>query len=690
MTWQELVNSVNELKEMFRNVEYQFQNAITSDTKRRQRLAVQEESLDGLHIGLVVDTVDPLARGRVRFYTEYLDENVTAKEGLPWAAPVSSFGGFDDSGSIWVPPAGSKIVVFFQNGDRNAAYYFGTTWYVHRGPDGNHLPKWDNYPIPEYDCLWDGRRNGYLVGDKTGDQVLPPWNTEMYNKFDTDSITDFYKDAQQYGSVTYPHIKGFKTEEKHYIKFVDGDPKCNRRWKRVEMSSSRGNFFMMKDDHLHPSGQWASNGGTPVASCHDSNGAALEDPCCSSDANPSVSTSCVPRQCFPGKCPGGGSSSTSQAKFANPFYKRQEEMRPYQGANTPQANACTLEQSGIHMQSLSGHQVVLDDKVNQPTGVPTWDRVFDFGCDDTYRGRMFMKSATGHIIEISDKEEVGQGKIRGENNYIGMRSALGNFFEMNDHTVPQGACTPGKAGSRRGFTMQSTSTHLFQMNDEKLKQDSIPIRREGGVPKKADEDGFKGYILLRSGYGLQLLMKDKDRQDVTKHQFILLEAPQKDNTVRGPHLLVMQEEPSGPGEVMLRAGGVLFVDSYDDSFEVVGVAANPSNKFTSITKDYIVDVKDLYFNHNNLTIYFSETYIFLLAGRDCPIPGNAAQAQAAASGKTPCIYNVIVSKDGWQCPATGYVHYGTGSPATLKAAYPSFSTGMDSRSMRVFASADEN
>ena len=684
MDWNSLVATVNELKEMVRNYEYQFRNSVTSEFKRRERTDIQPDDLLGLQIGLVVDTVDPLKQGRVRFYTPYLDENVTDKEGLPWAAPVSTLGGFDDSGSIWVPPAGSKIVFFFHHGDRNAAYYMGTTWYRHRGPDGNHLPKWDNYPVPEYDCLWDGKRNGYLVGDQTGDQVFPQWNTEMYNGYDNDSITDFYSDPSQYGNITYPYIKGFKTEEKHYLKFVEGDPKCNRRWKRLELCSSRTNCIIMKDDHLHPAGQWAfgQGGGT----CHDPNGVPLENPCCDNDANPSVSSACAPRQCFPKQCPASGSSNTSQQKFVNPYYKRQEEMRPYQGANTPQANACTLEQSGIHMQSVSGHQVVLDDKVNQPTGVPTWDRTFDFGCDDTYRGKMFMKSATGHLIEISDQEEIGQSKVRGENNYIRHKTALGNFFDMNDHTLPAGPCTPKIAGAQRGFTMMSTSTHLFQMNDEKLEQDNIPIRREGGVPKKADKDGFKGYILLRSGYGLQLLMKDKDRQDKTKHQFILLEAPQKDNTTRGPHLLVMQEEPEGPGEVMLRAGGVLYVDSYDDSFEVVGSAANPSNKMSAISKDHIVDVKDMYFAHNNLTIYFSETYIFLLAGRDCPIPNSSnagAIAKAANNGKTPCIYNVIVSKDPWKCPLTQFVHFGMGTDKSTGQVH-------DSRSMRVYASADDN
>jgi hypothetical protein len=35
---------------------------------------------------------------------------------LPWAHAVSSMGGFDDCGLTWVPPAGSKVVILFENG----------------------------------------------------------------------------------------------------------------------------------------------------------------------------------------------------------------------------------------------------------------------------------------------------------------------------------------------------------------------------------------------------------------------------------------------------------------------------------------------------------------------------------------------------------------------------------------------
>lgn len=681
--------SENQIEEIRTIVQSYVQDHDRDDTRH----TFMRESLHGMHTALVVDTADPLKMGGIRWYNpNFVDRNVH-KDGLPWAYPISPFGGFDDSGCTWVPPAGARVAIMFQNGDRNAAYYIGSIWDRHRGPDNNHLDFW-NYPNSEYETLWSGKRNGYLVGDNTGDQVFPPWNTENYNGYDIDSVTDFYHDPQQFYGTTNPHIKGFKTEGKHYAKYVDGDPQCNRRWSRAEYGTGCGNVFMMKDDHLHPAGQWAFSGtqadlSDPVHFCQNT-----ESSCCAGEQQP----------CPPRPCPHRGVSNSSidrTRRFANPFYKRSEEMRIYNGANTPQANRCELDQSGMFWQTLSGHQMAFDDSVNQPTGVPSWDRDFDFGCDDTFRGRMYMRSATGHVFGLNDMEDVGFSRVRGQDNGIGMTTASGNFFELNDHTLPDTACSQRRAGDRRGVTIGTTSTHLFRMSDHRLEQAS-EVRKDGGIPKKHDRDGFEGYCLLRSGYGLQLLMKDADRQDRTANQFIQLLAPQVTNVERGPHMLVMQEQAEGPGLVMLRAGGVYYQGSNDETIEVVGTDGNPSSKFMTVTDNYLVDVKNLYFNHNEITMFFSESYIFLLAGRDCPPPddtdemregstanqeqdiANAQQNPGTTSGKSeggPCVYNVITSKDPWVCPATGYVHYGIMANAD--------GVLLDSRSKRVFASADK-
>jgi hypothetical protein len=66
---------------------------------------------------------------------------------------------------------------------------------------------------------------------------------------------------------------------------------------------------------------------------------------------------------------------------------------------------CT--QTGIQIMSISGHTMVFDDSVEEPSGEPEWERStesFDFGCNDKFVGRTYWKSATGHMIEMSDLE----------------------------------------------------------------------------------------------------------------------------------------------------------------------------------------------------------------------------------------------------------------------------------------------
>ena len=100
---------------------------------------------------------------------------------------------------------------------------------------------------------------------------------------------------------------------------------------------------------------------------------------------------------------------------SNPYFKHQQECRPYRGSSTPQNNAIDLPQSGIQIHSISGHTFVMDDSVQEPSGNPTWDREFDFGCNNKFVGRTYWKSATGHTIEMSDEEgepDDKNGRIR--------------------------------------------------------------------------------------------------------------------------------------------------------------------------------------------------------------------------------------------------------------------------------------
>ena len=595
----------------------------------------QELVFNGMSKALCIETVDPLKENRVRFFHPLLHHPKTPILALPFARAVSSMGGFDDCGLNWVPPAGSTLHIFFDCGNRQAPYYIGTSWHRDRGPGWS---KW-GFPSREIDAIYKGNRTGYLVGPNDESQVLPPWNTESYNGNDQDSVLEFSLDPAEQRRTTYPNIYGFKTPEKHMFKMVDGDAKCNRRWKRVEIQSGCGNWMIFKDDHLHYGGQWANpkcppKSGGDVSTCSENNSAL---PYFTDFHGKPIerAAGCMPacecprtegEECGP-QCDKiiGGHTETPcdpMTKYcdsqtgANKFFKHENECRPYRGPGTPLNNRCDLPQSGIQILSISGHTDVYDDSVEEPQGIPNWQRStqpFDYGCNNIYLGRMYRKSSSGHLIMQSDVEDLPT--LRGEDNYIKLLTPSGNRIEMNEHTVGNGECTPcppNYAGEKRGIEIESTSMHKIFMCDH-MNAQCAPCRTDGGTPTNA---ATKAYIQIRSGYGLEMRYNDDFSQRTTQQQWIQITHPQcagdSDefcNRERGPHFLRFQGRPKGQaGVVFLRAGGHAIRSTYDMDIVLVGDKENnPSDKFTWVSKQFITSVEDIHFRYTGeLHIFFAE------------------------------------------------------------------------------------
>jgi hypothetical protein len=626
-------------------------------SEQRNKFPDTKDMLFGMHIGLVIETIDIWKQNRVRFFSPILHHPEAKVKELPWANPISAMGGFDDSGLSWVPPAGSFVAIVFENGHRAAAYYIGTIWYRNRGPEGQHTWGCEQL-MEEYYKVSEGHRKGYLVGPNDESQVLPPWNTESYNGFDLTSVQDFADKPEAQKLITYPNIYGFKTPEKHMLKMVDGDPKCNRKWKRLELMSSTGNWLMMKDDHLHYCGQWSHPEcgvkdadvscveGVPEQPYPDfarqlgidrgiiatdaqfnrgnedlsQQSIALSEQSAKADNIAPIITAAKEIPVCGDKIIGGHpSTGHPKSKYynkqvgANAYFKNQNECRPYKGTGTPQNNKCDLPQSGIQLMSVAGHTIVMDDSVEDPTGKPEWERgmkPFDFGCTDHFDGRMYMKSATGHMIEMSDLEKEGTPNVRSEYNAIKLLSAHGNRIELNDHDE-----TKCVAGEKRGITMESTSTHRFEMIDHTNEQCG-PDRREGGVPTPFAK---KAYVKIRSGYGLEFLMRDDNSQLETQNQSIQIYCPHYDNS-RGPHIHRYQESASGAGLVLLRVAGNYIILTTDNKIEVIGdigESSPKSNKIEIISKFKLVYTKSYYVNITEKShLFVAEDNILLLAGKD--------------------------------------------------------------------------
>lgn len=645
---------VAQIEERFSELGYNMKTFVQTEIKTKWKIPAQQETIYGMHTAFCIDTIDPWKQHRVRYFSPLQHDPENPVKSLPWAYPISNQGGFDDCGSTWVPPAGSKLCLIFEAGNRQWPFYLGTTW------DRDRSRGW-RYPIPEYEKIHRGHRGGYLVGpDET--QVFPPWNTENYNGFDIDSISDFENDPEAQNKITYPNIYGWKTPQKHMIKMVDGNYKCNFRWQRIEIKSAQGNHLIFKDDRVHPSAQWAN----PKCGCGDGD---LSK--CNEGDEPIEKVDSCPTQSSGDNKPvapqvmmiGSGAprsnpseSGSSDLQCANPYFKHRSECRPYIGPGNPQNNRVdkvTLPQSGIQMTSLSGHTFWMDDAVSEPRGKNNWEKgveLFDYGCDDVFKGKTTWKSAHGHQMVMSDAEPDGSPWGRSDENFIRIMTATGNRFEMNDDTKGSKDSGQCRAGPRRGIELHSTSNHLIQMVDENNDQCNLN-RREGGVPDNKATDAF---VKIRTGYGLEIMMADDNSQKNCQTQYIQITAPQKgqddsEGACCGPHFIRMQESMNC-GYIFVRAGGDYMCMTEGDHITVVGVGKTtpeddfckggclgPRNWFTAVSQHSLHWSCNFYFNKAEIHCFLADKFILLLAGKDCPPPPDSESLECM-----PCVGPVVV------------------------------------------------
>jgi len=607
----EIDERLTSVEDTFSEFAYNTLQAVQSALKKNWVLDTQSEALYGLHLALCIDTKDPWAQGRIRFYHPAISPKETPVDSLPWAWPISTLSGFDDSGALWVPPAGSTVCIIFENGDRHLPYYVGTTWTRNRGEPPH---SW-NVGVPEYECIHQGHRNGYFVGKNDESQVLPPSNTENYNIKDFDDLKSFEQDTEALLKVTPSHIYEIKTPGKHRLKFDDGNYYCNQRFTHLELGSSGGHTFLMWDDHMHAAAQHVNPKACecgPNASGGPGSGIACSDPFIGDDED-------CRKVRQPPMC-----GDYAEIECENQLFKHESEVRAFRGPCTPQNNKCILKQTGVFLSSISGHVFVMDDEVSEPEGIPNWERgtaPFPFGCENKFYGKMYMKSATGHMIKLGDAEDepnirsgdfIHQSDPEFEPNGIQIVTAAGHRVELNDHTL-----SSKKGGEFRHIKIESTSKHSLMMVDEGV-DNKPPDRKEGGEPT-ANAD--KAYVALKTGYGLQLLMRDDNNQDGdAEGQFIELMSPQKKNE-HGPHLFRMQESPpSDPGFILLKSGGYYIGVSTDIWVEQVGIKdfpGYPASKITFVTESDFHMANEVYFYKSGVEVHFADDIIALGAGLDC-------------------------------------------------------------------------
>jgi hypothetical protein len=145
--FQSLKKKVDTIVNQMGGLNYDMRQVVRAEILSNSKVIDQSQMQYGLYTALCVDTLDIWKQNRIRFYSPLFQNPQMKVEQLPWANAVSAMGGFDDTGLTWVPPAGSTVVIMFENGSRSSPYYLGTTWHRDRGPSGQHT--W-GYNINEY------------------------------------------------------------------------------------------------------------------------------------------------------------------------------------------------------------------------------------------------------------------------------------------------------------------------------------------------------------------------------------------------------------------------------------------------------------------------------------------------------------------------------------------------------------
>jgi len=145
---------------------------------------------------------------------------------------------------------------------------------------------------------------------------------------------------------------------------------------------------------------------------------------------------------------------------------------------------------------------------------------------------------------------------------------------------------------------------------------------------------------------MTLDLVDNGSQEKTQFQYMRLISPQRDNTKRGPHFMLMAEQPTGPGTLYLRAGGNLIQSSCDNSVEFVGYEQkdgkfvdNPASKITFVSDKKYEQIKDYSYTGANRVIYNAQRDIILLSGRDYDLPKDK---NGKPQGKGPGCFPVVV------------------------------------------------
>jgi hypothetical protein len=411
-------------------------------------------ALHGAHRGVVINTKDPMHKGRVKVYVPMIHANVPERN-IPYAEVLSFFGSMDDQGSVFTPPAGSTVLVQFESGNRELPMVVGA---IHNMTRGISAQAETGLIIEEERHLWGGapgRRTDAKNTTVNSDMksLMPPWRGESYDGPDR-------KPGPAGDSEVPPFIYGIKTPEKHFLQFVDGDSRDRKKGKRVVLQSSRGATLFIKDDsftkpeEIFDNQYWDDK--------HDA---------------------------YPG------------LKYS---------VRPFNG------HKIELKHAGMQLQSVGGARIIFSDETEFPIEENEWNS--GWSPRGRFRSFTALQSITEHTILLRDHEHTrnmrsdtdGIFAITATGNYIGLRDhTIGQrggpkrgiiIWSTSNHTIELNDYTVKNTSPRKG---SGTVDHHTGYHTPNAKRAYIRIRSGWGQVFEmndlgSQENNANQFILLRN------------------------------------------------------------------------------------------------------------------------------------------------------------------------------------------------
>lgn len=538
------------------------------------------------HRGFVIDTRDPWKKGRLKVFVPMVHAD-TPEDDLPWAEKIEPYGGLEDHGSVLTLSAGTTVQVIFEAGFREAPLVMGCVHNVtrERGTGDQGLL------MIEERRLWGGApgRRTDAKNPRTNPDMkslMPPWNNESYN---TKDLAPGSKGTEQVATTT-PNIYGFKSAEKHMVQWVDGDPKRSLFGKRLTIQSSRGSVLLFKDDEIN----------TP---------AKIRD-------NPMIDD-------FKDMYPWGGYS-------AKPFNNHFIELR-----NT-----------GVQMQSVGGHRVILSDEIEKDGTSNAWSA--GWSPRGLMRSFVTIQSISEHKLILNDHEKANE--TRGPKDGAFLTTATGHFFGMQDDSMAK------IAGKQRAIILWSTSGHRLEMNDYTAEVVS-PRSGDGSVKHwigRHKPSAKKAFFRLRSGWGQVIEMNDQGSQTENASQFIIIRNHNKDQGYKckeygPPWNYIRMQCVKNDRRFMIWGAGTFNISVCNRALRVVYmkndyVGVHKGNKVARVFKGRIWERAEV-----GLVHWTTFGRIKLMVGR---IIDDKLEFP---------LRQVIVRKKPYKCPVTGHVHFDTPS-----------------------------